>query len=98
MTIVPFLHKVNALILNPILLLLFSLSFVYFFYGIVRFLRVDDSAASERKEARDAIMWGMVGMLIMFSVYGIIYFVLKSFGIDANDIKSPGALEFLNWR
>ena len=96
LTIVPFLNRVNSLILNPIILLLFALSFVYFIYGVVKFLQSDvaDKSAG-RTEARDAIFWGIVGMLIMFSVYGIIRFVLTSFGIDPSDIP-PNAQPYLH--
>lgn len=81
MTIVPFLNKVNDLILNPLILLVFALSFVYFLYGIVKFLSTD-SADKTRDESRNAILWGLVGMAIMFSVYGLIHFVLATFGIS----------------
>jgi len=84
-----FLNRVNDLILNPIILLLFALSFVYFVYGIVKFLRSDaDDKGTNRTEARSSILWGLVGMLIMFSVYGIIKFVLASFGIENADIPA----------
>ncbi len=93
-TIVPFLDRVNNLILNPLILLVFALSLVYFFYGIIKFLSLD-AADKSRKEAKDAIMWGIVGMTIMFSVYGIIHFVLASFGISNGDIPST-ARQFIN--
>ena len=83
LTIIPFLNRVNNLILNPLIKLAFAVSFVIFIYGIVRFLSVDSGDKSTtRAEARNSIMWGMVGMLIMFSVYGIIHFVLGTFGIS----------------
>jgi uncharacterized membrane protein YjfL (UPF0719 family) len=41
-----------------------------------------------RKEARDAIIWGIVGMVIMFSVFGVIKFVMDTFGIDKIDIST----------
>lgn len=85
-TIVPFLNKVNDLILNPIILLLFAVSFVYFGYGVVKFLTLD-AGDSKRIEARSAIIWGIVGMVVMFSVYGLIRFVLATFGIDTGEVK-----------
>ncbi|HBD25050.1 MAG: hypothetical protein A2566_01625 [Candidatus Zambryskibacteria bacterium RIFOXYD1_FULL_40_13] len=91
MTIATFLNRVNELILNPLIVLAFGLSFVYFTYGIVKFLRLEAGDKS-RKEAQDAILWGIVGMVIMFSVYGIIKFVLATFGVTAN----PGAGQYLN--
>lgn len=87
MTIVPFLYRVNQYILNPLLLLAFSLSLVYFFYGIIKFVRLEAGDKS-RKEAQDAILWGIVGMVIMFSVYGIIKFILATFGIPASELPS----------
>lgn len=90
MTIVPFLNRVNEIILNPLILLAFFLSFAYFTYSVVKFLRLEAGDKS-RKEAQDAIMWGIVGMVIMFSVYGIINFVLATFGVTAE----PSAKVFL---
>lgn len=93
LTIVPFLAKVNEVILNPIIYLLFALALVYFLYSVVRFLRLE-SGDSARKEAKNAIMWGLFGMVIMFSVYGIIALILNTFGVGSNDL-SPGANQFL---
>ena len=87
MTIVPFLHKVNNLILNPLILLMFAVSFVYFIYGIVKFLRLE-AGDKEREEAKNAMLWGIVGMVIMFSVFGIIAFILRTFGLPNS--SAPG--------
>ncbi len=85
-TIIPFLNKVNSLILNPIISLMFAISFAYFIYGGVKFLSLD-VGDKERKDAQMAIFWGIVGMVIMFSVYGIINFVLGTFGIDKSAVQ-----------
>lgn len=95
MTIVPFLNKVNVFILNPLILLAFTLSTVYLLYGIVRFLSLE-AVDKSRKEAKDAILWGLVGMFIMVSVYGIIHFVLASFGISTSDPSLGNAKQFIN--
>ncbi len=86
MDITTFLKKVDQFILNPIILLLFAVSTVYFIYGVVKYLSLDPSD-SKRGEARDAIIWGLVGMLIMFSVYGLIGFVLTTFGVSPTEVK-----------
>ena len=94
MTIVPFLNKVSALILNPLILLAFSLAFLYFIYGIVKFLRLEGGDKT-RKEAQDAILYGIIGMVIMFSVYGIIKFILATFAIPATDSSLQNAKNIL---
>jgi hypothetical protein len=89
MTIIPFLNRINLYILNPIILLLFAVSAIYFIYGIVRFLSAGaENVDKSRKEAQNAILWGVVGMVIMFSVYGLIRFVLATFGVPTT---GPGA-------
>ena len=84
MTIVPFLYRVNEFILNPIILLLFALSSVYFVYGIITFIRLEPGDA-KKVEARTAIIWGIVGMLVMFSAKGLISFTLNTFGVASTD-------------
>ena len=96
MDIVPFLKRVDQVILNPIILLVFSLAFLYFIYGIARFLNLE-AGDKTRKEAQDAILYGIIGMIIMFSVYGIIHFVLATFGINNSDVSKP-AQEFIKLR
>lgn len=88
MTIIPFLYKVNEVIINPLILLMFALAFLYFTYSVVKFLSLP-AGDKARDEARSAIMWGIVGMVIMFSVFGIInYLILPTFGINPNEIDS----------
>ena len=92
-SIICFLTKVDDMILNPLILLLFVLATLYFFYGVVKFLN-PSTAEKDRLEARSAIIWGIVGMAIMFSVFGIISFVLTSFGVSSNtEINSGNVLQ-----
>ena len=88
LSIVSFLNKLNELVLNPVILLMFGVSFVYFIFGVIKFLSSDaGDKGAKRIEARNSIIWGIVGMLIMFSVYGIIRLVVDTFGIRHSDVK-----------
>ena len=80
--IAPFLNKINEVIINPLLILLFAVAALIFFYGVFEFVR-SASEASERKGAKDKIIWGLVGMFVMFSAFGIIGLLLDTFGIDS---------------
>lgn len=95
MTIATFLNKVDELVLNPIILLAFAVSFLYFVYGIVKFLS-SDVADKTRKESQDAILYGIVGMIIMFSVFGLIRFTLGAFGVSTGDSSLQNAKPYLN--
>lgn len=76
-----FLGKINQYILNPIIILLFAVAFLVFMFGIFQFIR-SEASDSKRTEGKTKIMWGIVGMFIMISAYGLIGLVLDTFGIN----------------
>ena len=76
-----FLDKVVIQIVNPIILLLAAGAFVAFLWGVFEFIRhAGDSSA--RAEGQRAILWGIVGLVIIFGVYGILNLALGTFGLS----------------
>ena len=77
-----FLGRVTVQIVNPIILLLASVAFVVFLWGVFEFVA---HAADEtrRKEGKSAIMWGLIGLVIIFGAYGIINVVTNTFGVGS---------------
>lgn len=76
-----FLGKVVVEIINPIILLLAAGAFVLFLWGVFEFIyRAGDE--ERRVEGRRAILWGIVGLVIIFGAYGIINVALGTFNID----------------
>jgi len=76
-----FLAKVVTQIINPIILLLSAGAFVVFIWGVFEFVR-NAADAKKREEGRRAIMWGLVGLVVIFGAYGIINIALGTFGLD----------------
>ncbi|MFZ2167349.1 MAG: hypothetical protein WAV50_00595 [Minisyncoccia bacterium] len=75
-----FLSKVVVEILNPIILLLAASAFVVFLWGVFEFIaHAGDSA--KRETGRSAILWGIVGLVIIFGAYGIINVALGTFNL-----------------
>lgn len=68
-------------ILTPAEYLIFALAVIYFFWGVFTFIRNADSE-TKRKEGFDHMIWGVVGMFIMFSAKGLINFILSSLGLN----------------
>lgn len=64
-------------ILNPIIMLLFAIAIVVFLWGLFQFIyHADDPGA--REAAKQHILWGIVGLAIMISAYGIIRLTLNT--------------------
>jgi len=74
-------YNINSKIIAPIILLLFSLSLVVFFWGIVDFIRGSDNE-TVRQIGKDHMIWGIIGIFIMVSAWGIILVAINTFGIE----------------
>ena len=80
MDISEFLNKVNEFILNPLIFLAFAIALLVFFWGIFQFI-ASQTTDTNREEGKRKILWGIFGMFIMISVYGLIHLILNTFGI-----------------
>lgn len=80
-TVDQFLGTVNAKIINPAIEFAFIVALVVFLWGVLDYIR---GAANEekRKKGKDHMLWGIVGFLIMFGVFGIITLLANTFGIS----------------
>ena len=70
-----------TLIIDPAILIVFAAGFFLFIYGLVEFL-VALNQGGDTAEGKQHMAWGIVGMLIMISVYGIIALLDNTFGLD----------------
>jgi len=82
MNITEFLNKVNGFILNPIISLAFAVAFLVFFWGIFQFI-ASETSDKAREDGKKKILWGIFGMFIMVSAYGLIRLIIGTFGIPA---------------
>lgn len=74
------LFKLNATIINPLIEFAFIIALVVFLWGVAEYIR---GAANEekRKEGREHMLWGVIGFVVMFGVFGIINILIRTFGI-----------------
>ncbi len=71
--------KIVSNIVYPIITVMFALAFVMFVWGVLNFFRSGDDPAA-REQGQKHLLWGIVGMAIMVSVFGIIRLVASSVG------------------
>ena len=67
-------------ILNTLLPLIIAASVVYFIYGIAMYIisGSDDAKAA----AKDKIIYGVIGLFVMISVWGLVNILVNTFGLD----------------
>jgi len=74
------LGKFKSVIIEPATYLLFSIGFFLFIWGLVEFLwSLNES--SDRRQGVNHMIWGIAGMFIMVSVWGIIGLLNSTFGL-----------------
>lgn len=58
-----------------------GLTVVVFIWGIVKYIYKADSQA-EREKGKNLMIWGLVGIFILFALWGILEVLGNTFGID----------------
>ena len=79
--------KANALIVNPIIILMFSFALVGFLWGVRGYIDNADDHEARTKGAQH-MLWGIIGMMIMISTFAIMRLILQSFGLYSGDTKT----------
>lgn len=72
---------IKCFIVNAIIPLIFALAFLFFLWGIFKFMRASD--AKSKQESQKLIWWGLIGLFVMVSVWGIIKILGTTLGIES---------------
>ena len=74
-----FLGKLNAKVINPAIQFIFIIATVIFLWGVMEFIRGANNQ-EKRKKGKDHMLWGIIGFVIMFGVFGIMTILVNTFG------------------
>ena len=66
--------RFNDNILEPLIMLIFALGVGYFLFGVMKFVLNQDNEEAQ-EEGKKHMLWGIVGIAIMASVWGILALV-----------------------
>ena len=81
-------------LLNSVLPVLVALGVVYFVWGVVQYFI--GSSEEAKKKGRDGIIFGIIGLVVIVSLWGLVYLVIDTFqgpygGLDQ---RAPYGYEF----
>ncbi|MFA6408262.1 MAG: hypothetical protein WCW36_02190 [Candidatus Paceibacterota bacterium] len=69
-------------VLNTVVVpIIFALAFASFVWGVVDYLLIHGDEEKKREEGRQFILWGILGMVVLFSVWGFVNIMLSTLGI-----------------
>ncbi|MEK7634939.1 MAG: hypothetical protein AAB446_00695 [Patescibacteria group bacterium] len=68
--------------------LLGAVAFLFFVWGVARFIKAAGSE-KEVKDSKNIIIWGLIGLFVMMSVWGIISFMRSEFDFGDGSFGIP---------
>jgi len=72
--------NISREILNPFIAMLFAIALVLFFWGLMNFL-YNSGDDTSKKQGKSHMLWGLIGMFIMLSVFGILSLFTETLGV-----------------
>lgn len=89
---VTFLDTLNLVntVLNAVIPMLITLALIYFFWGLIQYIGNGD----EKKDAaRDVMIYGILSLFVMVSIWGIIRLLQSTFKVTSTDPIIPKAIQ-----
>ena len=69
-------------LVNSVLIpLAFGVCLLYFFCGVAKYIRTGAGSDKAAEEGKRVMIWGIVGLFVAFSVWGIISFIQSELSI-----------------
>lgn len=79
---------VTSTILNPLVGLLIGVALVVFLWGIVKYIS-SGADSTKRKEGAALVFYGVIGLFVMISVWGLVSFLTNTFFGTSGPAANP---------
>ncbi len=77
-------------IINGVIPVIFALAVVYFFWGLIEFIRSAGDPA-EAAKGKSIMIYGVIAIFIMVSIYGLVNWLQGTLGVSGNgQVNLPG--------
>ena len=75
-------------ILDYTIALLIALALVTFLWGVIKYITAGGNE-EKRGEARNTMIWGIVGLFVMVAVWGFVWLLLNTFDLETGSPPAP---------
>lgn len=66
-----------------------SLALLAFFWGLAMFLFKFDGKEEDQKKGRAIMVWGVIALFVMVSIWGIVNLLQRGFGTPSGNLTPP---------
>lgn len=85
MTATELIELITSDILNPLIILMFALATVLFGWGVVKYILGSQGDTTKLEQGKKIMAYGIIGMFIMASAWGIVSLLCNFFSTGAFD-------------
>lgn len=81
--ITPYSDLIINLINDVFVPVLFALAFLMFLWGVYKYFILGAADEEARAKGREFVLWGLIGFVVILSVWGLVAIVTNTFGLSA---------------
>lgn len=74
---------------NALVPLLLAVAFIVFLFGVYKYFIADAEKDTEREEGRKFVLYGIIGFVIILSVWGLVAIVKNTFNLTTSSNPTP---------
>ena len=79
-------------VINTAIPLVLALAVLYFFWGLAQYV-LNSANEDKKEEGRNIMIWGIIALFVMVSVWGLVRMLQTTFGLDTTTpITAPKVL------
>ena len=76
----------TSIINNSVIPLIFALAVVFFVWGAINVLIINADDEKKREQGKQFMIWGIVALAVMLSIWGLVTILGNTFNIDTSVI------------
>lgn len=87
--ITPYSDSIISIINTVLVPVLIAVAFIVFLYGVYKYFIFGAAEEKSREEGRQWVMWGIIGFVVILSVWGLVNIVISTLNLSSGNHPAP---------
>lgn len=87
--ITPYAEGIKSLVNDILVPVLFAIAFIVFLWGVFKYFILGAADEKSRTEGRQFVLWGIIGLVVIVSLWGLVNLVISTFSLSAGGKAPP---------
>lgn len=87
--ITPYSEGIKGIINNLLVPLLMAVAFIVFLFGVYKYFIQGAADETSRTDGKQFTLWGVIGFVVILSLWGIVNLVMGTFGLSSTSSAPP---------